>query len=366
MLEGLSADSDFGQKFFCASTACMFLVMAFPFNYRAGKHNPEARAFCYHVATCHCISACLFTAAIHPGPQSEMGFACQMIAVVLQLAIEPLFAVMITIRGKPWLSVHLSRGYIVSRIDGLFMEVLGVAVFVPNAIYPNLYTHSALVIAGDLLAVKLASSIKTVIFDVAPLEKRNHAINLGHARRLLFFFCATMIMVALAMFGASLPLITASAGKEGLWSREPFCQRLMCAAACLFWIALASLKLLHHYASNRRVHEYKALHQFVGAIVSCFPLFFGMSDICCLAHIVIVAQILESQQFYASLWDGSYFDESSKSVFPIWMLSKGLQKSPVGSRRETPDITVALLRAAQVKDVKWEPDPELSKLSSMD
>jgi len=216
--------------------------------------------------------------------------------VVVQLSVDAFFVLM-TLRGNPTLSVHMSRTYVTMRIDSLFMEVLGVAVFVPNAIWPGQYLHGSLVIFGDFFAVKLAFSIKAVLFDVAPLEASHHAINSGHMRRLGFFLVAFTLLVALCMFGAGVPLIIASAGINGISSREHFSQSLVASAAALFWLSSAAMKFLHRYDTNKKIHEKKVMLQGIGALVCLLPFVVSMSDLHCLALVVAVAQYMENAQF---------------------------------------------------------------------
>jgi len=302
MLEGLSADSDFGNQCFCLATGVMFVLLAFPFARRAGRHIPEAYEFTKHSCHCHLVSAVCFFVASYVGPRSTVGFACQCAGVCMQLMIDALF-VIVRLGKHPGLAVHMSRTYVTMRIDSLFMEVLGVAVFVPNAIYPGQYHHSTWVLVGDFLAVKLAFSLKACLFDVAPRSAQNHAINLGHIRRLSFFLVAAMILVALCMFGAGVPLLIASVGTHGVSSRDHFCQRLTLGATALFWASSAVMKSLHHYESNKVRHERKVIYQGIGALVALAPLLLPLTDMHVLIFVVSIAQVLEKIQFRSGIAD---------------------------------------------------------------
>ena len=66
--------------------------------------------------------------------------AKERLAAITPLAVEDVSAPsLLSLVSEPddW-DVPMNMSYIIARLDGLFMEVLGVAVTFPNAIYPDL------------------------------------------------------------------------------------------------------------------------------------------------------------------------------------------------------------------------------------
>ena len=64
----------------------------------------------------------------------------------------------------------------ISRLDGLILEVLGVAMIVPCAIYPQRYRHQLLVFCSVPLTAALAVLLKIAVLDVEPAVPSRHAM----------------------------------------------------------------------------------------------------------------------------------------------------------------------------------------------
>lgn len=295
LLEGLSGEGDRAMTFFNVALTLMLLVLALLFTGRAAFHVPQARAFCTVFMLLRMLCAVFAFASIW-----MINWRWVLGCVIAGLLFSSdTIAAFIFLKKREWY-VWMNKGYLVSRIDGLFMEILGVAVIVPNAVYPGLYKYSYIVAACDVLAVKLAVSIKAAIFGVEPTSYKRHAVNRGILRSLVFMKSVFIGIVALSLFGAGIPLVIKSAGTGGLSSRDPFAQVLVCSASSLFWISQALSKASHGHKLNHKIHYMKAYMQAFGSVISIVPLLFScVSDFTCLCIITAIAQVAETVNYGA-------------------------------------------------------------------
>jgi len=200
-------------------------------------------------------------------------------------------------------NVRTSIDYIVTRFDGLFIEVLGVALIVPAAIYPGAHLHSRLVFFGDFLAALLAIVLKVGFFDVESVAFDQHAVHRAKWSAVIFVNLNPVTLFGLCMTGASLPLLITSAGTYGQTSQDVFAQRLVCTASCLTWTSLSITKLLHKPKANMYVHMTKVFVQALGAVASLLPLLSDLSDIVTLCIVVgLNSFIVVAQMLLEGLW----------------------------------------------------------------
>mmetsp|Transcript_82305 Transcript_82305/g.266464 ORF Transcript_82305/g.266464 Transcript_82305/m.266464 type:complete len:914 (+) Transcript_82305:60-2801(+) len=298
MLEGISATAATSdpraEGLLSLATTSMFLVLALCFTGRAAWSIHEARPFCSVFMSQHLLCASLSLLAFF---FEEMRRPVHCAIAVFLFSADSLSALLFVFRREWYISMN--HEYLVARVDGLLMEVLGVAVIVPNSVFPGLFPHSGLVAAGDALAVKLAVSIKAAIFCVEPIEKRRHAINRGVRRSAAYIMIVFFTVFALSMLGAGIPLIIISAGELGYEGRSCFAQALTCGAASLLWASLALTKLLHRYSRNEDIHNTKAFVQALGSAASLLPVFVStMSDFGSLCWITAIGQVVEWTQYW--------------------------------------------------------------------
>lgn len=299
MLEGASGFGLLAERFYVFSCGCMFLVLVILFSGRAIWNVPESRPFCAFFGCLHTLCACLcfarLSALIDHGDDDHKAYVMMVVALFLADAGAVLLQM---IFKQCFVIPRMSHEYLVNRTDGLFMEVLGVAVIVPNAIFPGAFKHSRLVAIGDVLAIKLAVSIKAAIFDVEPVCQKRHAVNQGPFRSLLYYWATLFTIVSLALFGASIPLSIKSAGIGGMTAYDRFSQETLCAASFMIWMSLSMAKFAHRHATNKRIHMVKAWAQVAGALLSTLPLMVPLPDFVVLCLVTIIAQAMEWTQYW--------------------------------------------------------------------
>jgi len=163
------------------------------------------------------------------------------------------------------------RRYIVARFDGLFVEVLGVAVIVPNAFFPGKYAHWWHVLAGDLLAASTAALLKIGLFDVEPMTFDRHAIRRSKPAAVAFMANNAVTNFAICAIGAGMSMLIPAAGDMGRAAHSAFAQAVLCGASFVFWASLTVTKLLHRPV-NQQAYSVKVLAQAAGAAGMLIPL----------------------------------------------------------------------------------------------
>lgn len=272
MLEFLGAAD---RQSFDVVTAGMFTLVGFLCSVRIAFHIPRVRIFCSYFATVYaCMIIILIWDCVH---FHEFNSSRWCLWVCIGLSVLADWMVIGLSSFFDSFNIHTSIDYIVSRFDGLFIEVLGVALIVPAAIYPGAHLHPTLVLFGEMLAVLLAIALKVGFFDVESVDFDHHAVHRAKWSAVIFVNIYPFTLFGLCMTGASLPLLITSAGTYGQTSQDIFAQRLVCTASCLTWICLSVTKLLHIPKANIYVHMAKVFVQALGAAASLLPL---LSDEC--------------------------------------------------------------------------------------
>merc|ERR1712137_1154678 len=110
----------------------------------------------------------------------------------------------------------MNIAYVIARFNGLFMEVLGVAVIVPNSVYPGKFTNAKAVFVCDILAVVLAVCIKMGIFDAEPTSFERHAVRRSKWAAMSFLSLNILTLISLSGVGAGITLLINSVGGPGL------------------------------------------------------------------------------------------------------------------------------------------------------
>jgi len=189
--------------------------------------------------------------------------------------------------------------YVLSRFNGLVMEVLGVAVIVPNAIYPGSYQYSRLVFAGDVVAALLAIVLKLGFFDVEPVDAECHAVRRSQFAAVLFLHLNPFTLFGMCGSGAGIPLLLDATGRLGDAAETRFAQQVVCTASFVTWASLTATKLLHKPISSPVIHRAKTIIQGAGAAaclvplaVPVFPDFITLVYIVMINALIVVAQLV--------------------------------------------------------------------------
>ena len=287
IMMGLGACSGSGMGatdgwLFELAVVSQFVLMAAGFRARTAWHIPRAR----WELTCSgaldlAFASLVLISGMHTGAASRTTLN---VAIVLTtLLSEPLlwFA-----SARDSLGVRPSIMYIHERFKGLTMEVLGVAIIVPNARFPGSFAHPTLVLAAEVLVAVHAALLQVAIFDVAPNDEDQHALapltssapsfarsglvnaaanhrqDESHARSVPgedspskgrhgpsrgaswrsvgFLGGHAWLTLGISLVGGSLAILIGGIGAHGLAAHTPFAQATLCSASALTWAALAS------------------------------------------------------------------------------------------------------------------------------
>eukprot|EP00440_Ansanella_granifera_P075942 gb/GFBE01082412.1/.p1 GENE.gb/GFBE01082412.1/~~gb/GFBE01082412.1/.p1 ORF type:complete len:862 (+),score=151.39 gb/GFBE01082412.1/:1-2586(+) len=277
MLEGLAEHPTHttlqGQRrLYKFAAMSVFLLFALGFKGRVLCSIPRARRFTGYFASCDLICAALICATCY---MDYMSTEAMLRIVVGILMLQDWVFVIVTnfVTDKELWDVPMNIAYVVSRLNGLFMEVLGVAVLVPNAIFPGSSAdHADCVFWCDVLAVLLAVALKMGYFDVDPPQFANHAVRRSRWTALSFLTVNQLSLLSLAMLGAGLPLLITSVGDGGWQARHPFAQALTCGAACMVWISLILTRLTHRPYTRLTIRYTKVVLKGGLALAMLLPL----------------------------------------------------------------------------------------------
>jgi len=307
------------------ATVAVFLLLCIGFSGRMAVGIPRVRRFLAFVIVCHGLCAAFAFVALLL-PEREARYARWAPATILLLidwikvgidriariacvdapGASPAPSPRLTSGGAFWRlrDVPLNLEYIVARYNGLFMEVLGVAVIVPNAVYPGAYAaHSGYVAACTVLAVILAVCIKMGNFDAEPASFERHAVGRSRWAALLFFSLTELMIFAICAVGTGVPALIDSVGQEGPDARNHFAQGVTSGSALLLWGSLAAVKLLHRPTSRPRMHRAKALFLGLGAAANVLPIaadFGAFATLAC--QVATAAFIVMSEQLMNACW----------------------------------------------------------------
>lgn len=288
-MEGLSATrTDASENHFSLGAACLFLMLAVCFSGRAVLNIRDARRFSGVWCAAHlCAASLLFAAYKFPMWRRELS---SVVALMLLLS-DAIGSLLFTLK-RDW-AMPMNHTYLVNRIDGMYMEVLGVAVIMPDALFPGLFDWWWLVFACDVLAVKLAVSIKHAIFYTEPLEYKRHAVNQGPLWGWLYATSVFVTILGMSFIGATIPAIVKSVGSAGLEGSDRFVQAVLCSGSALFWISMALAKAAHRFNTCERVHKKKVLVKAATAALCFLPLALDLGDFGALCLVVGLAQTAE-------------------------------------------------------------------------
>jgi hypothetical protein len=286
VLEGLGGDPAAPYSVYKLSLASLFVLFAFIFG-RVAWNNERSRRFSLFWSLVYALSSFfVYGTCFEEGAEVALFTPI----VVIYFLAQPIFfyGVLMKADRSLW-DVPPNLSYIVHRGNNLYVEVLAVALIVPNAIYPGSYSHQYLVFACDVIATTMALSLKWALLDVEPVEIdtfENHAFGRGRWRAMLFSKLNPLIILGLGLAGGSLHILITGIGEDGLLSSTPYYQASLCTANVLFWVSLTLTKLLHK-AWNPRVFRMKCTLQGMAAVASIFP-FFLSEDFWVLVAIVVV------------------------------------------------------------------------------
>ena len=324
MLEGLTLGTDTNSNLFKITTAAMFFLLAFAFFGRVAVSVPRARKFARFYTMLYIIIGCLHLARVmYVGLDRPLLWAY----CVMWLLATPLLNFFWmpkddgseeAMRALALFDVPANVDYIISRFNGLFMEILTVSIIVPNAFYPanpqqNLagrridetdnvageVAYSNLVFWADLLVALLAIVIKFAMFDIQPVDHDHHAFVSGSRREeVLFLFLYPITSLGTAATGAGIAMMIPAIGMNGVDSFSTYAQRTLCSGASLTWITLGITKFLHAPSGNEMSHKGQIIAQLVGAtLILIVALVGNLGDFhTFLVVVVISAMIVVAQE----------------------------------------------------------------------
>ena len=125
---------------------------------------PDVRFYPAYYCVCALVCAGLMLATcFHEGPGT--GWLRLLVAFgLLELPLQTLIVALGRQRsralGRFLLPLPTNLEYVVERFNGLLMEILGVAILVPNAVYPGAYDYPSRAAAGTVCAAVLVLSLK--------------------------------------------------------------------------------------------------------------------------------------------------------------------------------------------------------------
>ena len=339
MLEGLTMDASGDSKLFKVTTAAMFFLMAIAFFGRVASTVPRARKFGAYYAVFYVLVGCLHAArCFFP----DLGAPLLWIYAGLWVMATPYLHLLLmpredgsdeAARALAAFDVPANVDYIISRFNGLFMEILTVSIIVPNAFYPghpeqNLagrraeesedeIPYKSLVFWADFLVALLAIVLKFAIFDIQPVDHDHHVFVSGdRAGEVLFLWLYPVTSLGTASTGAGMAMMIPSIGLDGFASTTVFAQRTLCFGAALTWLSLAATKKLHSPSDTVMSHNGQIYTQLAGALGVLLPLLVNMGDFAVLAFVVCMyIAVVVGQEVVMDVFksDGDKVDSSTGS-----------------------------------------------------
>jgi len=264
-----------GVTLFKLAACAICSLTAIGFNARAAWHDARARRVVGCLAVADLAQAALFAFACSADEAAtrRLLWASASLALLCEPAIVFASQLHALASRANFERSALPRNphYVVERLNGLLIEVLGVAVIVPNAVYPVGFAHPPLVLLGDVLAAVMAVSLKMALFDVEPVSVERHALHTSRWRGSAFLALHPLTTLALCAVGGAMSMLVPAIGAGGIAARTPFAQGLLCAGSAVQSIC-ASLSKLLHTPKRRDVHLLKASLHAVGGAIALLPL----------------------------------------------------------------------------------------------
>ncbi|KAL1524766.1 hypothetical protein AB1Y20_019649 [Prymnesium parvum] len=152
------------------------------------------------------------------------------------------------------LFIPINIEYVVERFNELLIEVLGVAIIVPNAVHPANYAHPPRAVAGIVCSVALVLALKANMFDVDPVNLELHAIRRGSVAANAFLVLHPPTILAISFMGGSLKMLIVSSASGDV--ALPFAQLLLIASSAAA-MGCSTLTKMTHRAERVRVHNAK-------------------------------------------------------------------------------------------------------------
>ena len=126
--------------------------------------------------------------------------------------------------------MYLASAARIARVN-LALQVLGVAVLVPNAFYPFSFGHAQLVLCAVTLIALLTVVLKIGVFDVEPVDVARHAVRQSAGRAFLFVTLNPLTNIGLCATGGAAAMLIPAVGTAGLAARSEFAQQVPPAPA---------------------------------------------------------------------------------------------------------------------------------------
>jgi hypothetical protein len=214
ILEGLGGDPGGANSLYKIAVAGLYVFISLMF-LRVAYCSERSRRFSLFWGFVYSLSAVFsFGAAFQEGGQVALFIP----VVAIYFVAQPVFyygILWVASENRSAWDVPPNLSYIVHRFNSLFMEVLSVALIVPNAVYPGTYSHAYLVFGGDLLVIFMALSLKWALLDAEPVETdsfEHHAYGRGRGRRILFSKLNPFLILAIGLTGCSMNVLIKHSG----------------------------------------------------------------------------------------------------------------------------------------------------------
>lgn len=279
VLEGLSANPGRGcfraGTLFQSSVFAIFLWLAFGFWFRVALRLPRARDFARaHILVATGLAGLSVAAGFF---RERLRLALLVTFTLVALLTDAglvtymrLFAV-----AETTFDVPLNIEYVVARLDGLYMEVLGVALIVPNSFYPGDFEHSTVVALGVLSAGLLAVLVKMLLFDSDATTHDKHAIRRSKLTAVTFLTIYPLGLLAISFLGGSLAVLVPAAGNKQSESIPVVPLAVFFGSASSLFAILTATKLLHA-PNDATTHNFKAKLTGFGAVATGLPAVFSL------------------------------------------------------------------------------------------
>lgn len=166
------------------------------------------------------------------------------------------------------------------------LQVLGVAIVVPNAFYPYAFDSPGLVACAVLMIGVLTTILKIGLFDFEPADTSDHAVHQSALSAYAYLTVYPATNIGLCASGGAAAILIPAIGAGGLASHTQFAQTVLCGSTALTWCSLALTALIHRPLGNKRQHARKVAARLIGGGALLPLAFFRLPDFWVLAFVV--------------------------------------------------------------------------------
>jgi len=249
VLEGQGGIPDEQWSLYKVSLVCVYLLLAICFYGRVAKSLPRARHCALFFACKEAVDAALLLSACAVRGASETLLT---LVVAGTLLSEPVLELVQrcaapTSKKRQDVLFPVQSIYFKSAFNHFLIEIIGVAIVVPNCLYPGAYTYQLHVVFGVISACLLTICLKQLFLDAdlgcAQIEQ--HALLRSPLHAVLFHVLQPMPQLGIALSGVAITLLIKGAGEGGEAAQHTRAQTLLCAASAAVMASLAFIDALH-------------------------------------------------------------------------------------------------------------------------